>query len=160
VCHSQGLRYLPRDANRSRHAQWAFVLQNLADVFALDQLHHDEGAPIVGVVEVVHPDRIGMPQFSGDYGFGLETLQEFRIPSDAVVHDLDSAKLIESDVPASVYNTHPPNTDPGENFVFIANDHPWLEFVRGLQAGLIGRTRAVVGGERFVASRAVFHRIP
>ena len=134
-------------------------MENLADVLALDQFHDDEGAAVVGVVEVIHSDRVGMTELAGDNGFGLEALQEVRVAGDGVVDNFDGTYLVEGEVAAAVDHAHAADADPAQNFILITNNHAGLQFVRTLQTCLIRWADVVVGGIRFVTGRAVFHGI-
>jgi len=87
------------------------LLENLADILAHHQFHHDEGSAVVGVVEVVHADRVRMPQFAGDDRFLLKALQEVRVPGDLISNDLDRADFVEGEVTGSVDDTHAANPD-------------------------------------------------
>jgi hypothetical protein len=100
-----------------------------------------------------------MPQFPGHHGFLLKTLQEVRIASDDVADNLDGAYLVEGKVPDPVDNAHATDADPIQNLVLIADDHPGLKFVSGLQTGLIRGTHVIVGRIRLMTHGTVFHCI-
>jgi hypothetical protein len=99
-----------------------------------------------------------MPEFSGDYRFGLKTLQKVRIPGDGIVDDLDGAQFVECDMASPIHRAHAANPDARQNLVLISDDHPGLEFVTALQGGLIRRTNVVIRGIGSVARRTIFHR--
>src|SRR5271166_5565283 len=159
VSDSQCPRCLRHNTKRPRHRESSLFQQNLADVLALYYFHHDEGAAVLGVVEVVHSDRIRMAELAGDDGFGLEALQEIGISGNAFVDHLDRAHLVERQVPAAIDHAHAANADLIQNLILVADDHPGLKFVRALQASLVRGTHVIVNRICLVTGRTEFHGV-
>ena len=97
MCGPEARADLGCDAHRPRNGNGPSACKDFPNVPALHQFHDDEGAAVIGVVEIVDSDRVGMTQFPGNDCFGLKSLQEVSIFSNGVVHDLDRADFIESE---------------------------------------------------------------
>src|SRR3984957_1136341 len=148
---------LRRNANRAGNSQGTFLMENLADIFAFHQFHDNEGATVIGVVEVVNADRVRMAELSGDHGFRLEALQEVRIPGNGVVDDLDGADFVEGEVPAAIDHAHAADAEPAQNLILVANNHSGLKLVRTLQTSLIRWADVVVARICFMTGGTIFH---
>src|SRR5579871_2860306 len=131
----------------------------MSPIFLPYQFHHNEGAAVLGIVEVVDSDRIRMPQFSRDHCFCLKALQKVGVTGNAVIDDLDGTQFIERNMPPTINGAHAPDSDPLQNFVLVADDHARLKLMRALQTGLIGRTHVVVAGISLMTGGAIFHNV-
>jgi len=108
MCNAECPSHLRRNANRPRDAEWPLFLKNLTNVFSFYQFHHNERSTIFGVVEIVHPHGIRMPEFAGHHRFLLKTLQEVCISSDHVADNFYGANFVEREMANSIDHPHAP----------------------------------------------------
>ena len=62
---------------------------------AVDELHHDEGAAVLGDGEVVELGDVGVPELDREPRFAQEAVAQLRRDVQAGIEDLDDADLVE-----------------------------------------------------------------
>ena len=153
----QRFRYLTRDAQSAVSAQRALCFEDFSQAFALNVFHDDEGPSVFGEIEVIHPDRVGMLELSGDNGFALEALEEILVGQTLIDH-FDGANLVEGQMPGPINRGHAAGADFFQDAIFLGNDEPFHDLGAGAQGRVIARTHVEVGGISGTASVAILHQ--
>ena len=101
--------------------------EQLTQAHAIHELHGDEQAAVIGLVEIVDVHGVGVAQAAGRFGFITESGDELGIPGELRVHQLECTDFVQSHVGGFKNGTHPPAPDFGDDEVLVVGDHlPWL----------------------------------
>src|SRR5205085_1785093 len=108
-------------------------------------------------IEVIHPDRVGMLELSGNNGFALEAFEEILVGQTLIDH-FDGANLVEGQMPGPINRGHAAGADFFQDAIFLGNDEPFNDLGAGAQGGIIARTHVEVGGISGTAGVAILHQ--
>jgi len=109
------------DRTSALHRQRRFALHDLAEHEPVNKLHHDEGAAVLGLIDILHLDGVRVPQPAGHNRFTQETLDKFLARPERGVHHLQRPHLVEEKVERLVDATHPAPADLRQDAILVAN---------------------------------------
>jgi hypothetical protein len=127
---------LRRDVHRLAHRQRP-GREPLAQRFAVEQFHDDEGLSVMGA-ELEHRDDVGMRERRDRLGFALESCEPLRISGDGRGQDLDGHVAPELRVPRPVDLPHSAGANRGNDFIRTKASTRAQGHARGLWPGFIG----------------------
>jgi hypothetical protein len=91
---------------------------------ALDQLHHQEDAPLVVAQKIVTADHRRVVHLQQRPGLAVEALHRLRIAAERGVHDLDGPKAPQAQVLRAVDRAHPASPQDLDDLVSAEQHRP------------------------------------
>ena len=144
VDHARRVRRVQRaadlhaDAHRAQRIDAPLVRQHVGEVDAVEVLHHEVGAAVLGRAEVGDVDDVGVADARGGARLAPEALDQVLLLRVDRVQDLDRDALADLDVLAGVDRAHAALADLAQDAVAVL-DHPSDEIAAGVER--IGRRR-------------------
>jgi hypothetical protein len=157
--------HLPKDVFHPGRGHRAFLLHDVADRPAVDELHCDEQGPVRRLAEVEELDRVGVLELRHRAALAVEPRHDLRVLGQVRVQRLDGdlAGLGPHLLLAFVDPAHPSFTQQADHTKRVLDDHAdhAVVFLRRLarQEGSTLRAEASIVHVRVLTRRA-FHLVP
>ena len=158
MCGSQRRGDLLGDGAGARCRQRPFAVENFAQHAPVDKLHDDAVSAVVGLVDVVHADGVGVLKASGHESFTQEPPDEILALRQRRVHDLQRAHFVEEQMEGLVDVPHTAPSHLGENAILVANGSAHCIHRGVVQLRAVERAEGKFIRVRRLAGTAPFHR--
>ena len=113
---------LDRDAHHPRRVELSLVGQDVREVHALEVLHDEVRASVLGRAEVGHVDDVGVPDARGGAGLASKPLHELLVSGVLTPEDLHRDALSDLDVLGPVHGAHAAGADAVADPVAVLDD--------------------------------------
>src|SRR5437870_5795488 len=117
---------LARDVHRLAMRKSAEALDQRLEIFAVDELHHDERMSLV-VGEIEKPADIWMGDLPADANFVVEALQQLAVLRDRERNEFERHRLTELEIVGAIDLAHPAATDQRRDLESIVENRAGSE---------------------------------